>query len=262
MPDIDDGYGNANTTNTIEKVAKTYNYGNNNDYRNNSVGEAGRGGTQGVVTKVAPLAATTNSQNQQVGDGMLGFEGLGTAMGRSIVGDVEQQRSSQLQHQIYEPSFWDGLKDADLSPYTPTQAELMENPDLMTDAMWEQQRNQGYDPSNTGVNGGGGGGGDGGGNNGAAAAVAEVVPRVHGTLDDYGNGTNNSTSNNKYADNYFKAIPDSAFLPVTGTVNTGAITSPKLTGVPISYGNSRNGGRKWNSGVFGQQSGAATTGAE
>ena len=245
MPDIDDGYGNANTTNTIEKVADQRRY---RTYTA-PVAQPVVADQQRYRTYTAPMANPNTAADN-----------IERADHNAMINDVARvtSLSNEDASPHVEQSLWDAFVATDKSPYTPTQAELMENPDLMTEAMWEQQRNQGYDPSNTGVN----VGGDGGGNNGAAAAVAEVVPRVHGTLDDYGNGTNNSTSNNKYADNYFKAIPDSAFLPVTGTVNTGAITSPKLTGVPISYGNSRNGGRKWNSGVFGQKSGGSLDAGE
>ena len=74
-----------------------------------------------------------------------------------------------------------------------------------------------------------------------------------------GGGNTNSGGNNKYADNYFRAVPDSLFANVVTATNSNGISSPSLTGVPTSYGNSYNAGRQWNSGVFGQQSGAATT---
>ena len=227
----------ANNSNTIEKVAATYNYGNNNatpgnitiaplanpvvDYRTESVGEAGRGGT---------YVDTTPVRVESVVNGV-------------PVTDISTDASSA----VYEnqPSLLDAIMDSDLSPETPSQAELMADPSLMTDEAWAWQQSQG--------------GGSTGGNNENSGNVAATVvpPRVHGTLGELGN----SSSNNTYADNYFKAIPDSVFIPVSGTVNTGSITSPSLTGVPISYGNSRNGGRQWKSGVFGQQAGTATAAA-
>ena len=76
-----------------------------------------------------------------------------------------------------------------------------------------------------------------------------------------GGGNTNSGGNNKYADNYFRAVPDSLFANVVTATNSNGISSPSLTGVPISYGNSYNAGRQWNSGVFGQQAGTATAAA-
>ena len=76
-----------------------------------------------------------------------------------------------------------------------------------------------------------------------------------------GGGNTNSGGNNKYADNYFRAVPDSLFANVVTATNSNGISSPSLTGVPISYGNSYNAGRQWNSGVFGQQAGTANAAA-
>ena len=76
-----------------------------------------------------------------------------------------------------------------------------------------------------------------------------------------GGGNTNSGGNNKYADNYFRAVPDSLFANVVTATNSNGISSPSLTGVPTSYGNSYNAGRQWNSGVFGQQAGTANAAA-
>ena len=65
-----------------------------------------------------------------------------------------------------------------------------------------------------------------------------------------GGGNNGSVNRTGYADNYFQAIPDSVFNSV---ISEDGITSPRLKPVPISYGNSYNAGRRWKSGVFGQQ---------
>ena len=70
-----------------------------------------------------------------------------------------------------------------------------------------------------------------------------------------GGGNNGSVNRTGYADNYFQAIPDSVFNSV---ISEDGITSPRLKPVPISYGNSYNAGRRWKSGVFGQQQNIGT----
>jgi|AOAMet1_04_M0_20_1038515.scaffolds.fasta_scaffold08736_2 hypothetical protein len=198
------------------------------DYRTNSYGEAGRGG------------ANLDNETSRIESVVNGVP----------VTDISTGASSA----VYEnqPSIWDAIIGSDLSPETPSQEELMADPSLMTDDMWGWQHSQGV--------------GSTGGNNENSGSVAATVspPRVHGTLGDLGNN-NNNISTNTYADNYFRAVPDSVFASVVTAPNAGGISSPSLTGVPISYGNSRNGGRQWNSGVFGQQAGgsmatAATSG--
>jgi len=100
--------------------------------------------------------------------------------------------------------------------------------------------------------------GDNGNNLNTINSTAPISGRAIGS---YTNTTPNSGGNNKYADNYFRAVPDSVFANVVTATNSNGISSPSLTGVPTSYGNSYNAGRQWNSGVFGQQAGTASSAA-
>jgi hypothetical protein len=76
----------------------------------------------------------------------------GTGSTTNTANDLSTQADQQQLNN--QPSFWEALMASDKSPNTPTQAQLMADPSLMTPAMFAQQQAAGGVTSSTGGAGG------------------------------------------------------------------------------------------------------------